>query len=247
MQRVLAAAVVIVAGAGVALGVYGVTTPPHVVPITPLPTPTHRSALPPGPSSTVVPTRAHAPTTAKPPTPNAPGVHHGEPIAKVVRSAPVHLNIPSLSISSALGPPRGLNADGAIDDAPLSGPTWSLPWWYDKGPAPGQNGSAVILGHVDSALGAGRLGVFFTLGKLTPGRRVDVTLADGTVTVWQVVSTRLYTDDDFPDATVYDPWGPRLLRLITCGGTFDWTTHEYESATVVTARPARSEKPTAVK
>lgn len=82
--------------------------------------------------------------------------------------------------------------------------------------------------------------MFFRLGDLRPGQSVDVTLADGSITRWLVRSVRLYSDVHFPDTTVYDPSGPSALRLVTCGGTFDWRTHTYESATVVTAQPAGS-------
>jgi hypothetical protein len=156
--------------------------------------------------------------------------------AALARSAPVSIDIPALSLSSDFGPARGVDSSGAIDDAPLSGPTWSLPWWYDEGPAPGQDGSAVILGHVDSAIGAGGLGVFFRLGDLRPGESLDVRLADGSVTHWVVTSRHLYGDAAFPDALVYGVAGPPTLRLVTCGGSFDWQTHLYQSALVVSAR-----------
>ncbi len=160
------------------------------------------------------------------------------PISPRARSAPVHISVPAVGISSVLGPARGLKPDGTIDDAPLSGPLWSLPWWYEGGPTPGQNGSAVILGHVDSAAGAGHLGVFFRLGDLRPGQQVIVALANGSVTRWTIATNRLYLDGQFPNTAVYNRSGPLTLRLVTCGGSFDWQTHEYQSVTVVTARPA---------
>jgi hypothetical protein len=159
----------------------------------------------------------------------------GASAPETARSQPVGISIPALRISSALGPARGLNEDGTISDAPLSGPTWSLPWWYDGGPAPGEAGSAVLLGHVDSAVGAGRLGVFFRLGELAPGDTILVQLADGLDTRWTTVSTALYPDRRFPDALVYSRSGAPTLRLVTCGGRFDPVTGHYESAVVVTA------------
>lgn len=162
-----------------------------------------------------------------PPTPQAgdaratAAVATGASSPKVVPSPPVRITIPSIGVASVLGPPRGLTPQGTIDDAPLSGPIWSLPWWYDRGRIPGEPGSAVILGHVDSASGAGHLGVFFRLGDLRPGALVTVTLADGTVTRWTVESVDMYPDTGFPDSVVYDPSGPPRLRLVTCGGAFD--------------------------
>lgn len=156
----------------------------------------------------------------------------------IARSAPVHISIPSIGVTSNLGPARGLTAADTITDAPLSGPIWNLPWWVSVGPAPGQDGSAAIIGHVDSAIGAGHLGVFFRLGNLAPGSLISVTLEDGAATNWIVKSNVLYPDSTFPDATVYAKTGPPTLTLITCGGAFDYTTHLYKSAVVITAREA---------
>ena len=157
------------------------------------------------------------------------------PVVALPRSAPVSVSIPSLGVSSRLGPARGLSPEGTIDDAPLSGSTWSLPWWYEDGPSPGEAGSAVLLGHVDSAAGAGHLGVFFRLGELKSGDTIMVTLENGLPTQWTVASTSVYSDAGFPDGLVYARTGEPTLRLVTCGGVFDWRTHRYESTVVVTA------------
>jgi sortase family protein len=239
MRRWLPAAAVI-GSAGLALSIYGISTPPHVQPpisaaqgnaraekaSSPTRPAISRSAA--SSASTTVPVRVRRERPH-------PLVHEGASKKQEQRSAPARLTLPSLGISSRLGPARGLNPDGTIADAPLVGPTWSLPWWYDQGPSPGQSGSAVILGHVDSALGQGRLGVFFRLGDVRAGQRIDVTLANHIITRWTVTSVRLYADALFPDAVVYARTGPPALRLVTCGGAFDWSTHEYESSVVVTA------------
>ena len=209
-----AAAFAVVSGIG--LATFGLTSPPHVTPPAPR-------------------TAAHQRTTPVQGGTSRPVVA-GRPTVEA--SPPVSIAIPALGISSALGPQRGLTAAGTIDDAPLSGPTWALPWWYDNGPTPGEDGSAVILGHVDSAIGAGHLGVFFALGSLRPGQAITVDLSDGSVTRWVVTSVVLYPDSQFPDALVYAHSGSPVLRLVTCGGTFNSQTHGYESATVVTATPA---------
>jgi len=209
--RRLWASTALVLAAGLGLVVYGLVTPPH--------------AHPPAPRVSRGKGGADVSITS------SPALRH----ATAPASSPVSIAIPALRISSVLGPERGLTANGFIDDAPLSGPSWSLPWWYDSGPSPGQDGSAVILGHVDSAVGAGHLGVFFRLGNLAPGQRIIVALANGSVTRWVVTATVLYPDDRFPNTLVYARSGPPVLRLVTCGGTFDWQTHGYESVLVVTA------------
>lgn len=181
-------------------------------------------------------TALHAPS---PPAPQAASLRPHLDVrpsgATVSASPPVRIEVPAIGVSSELGPARGLTASGHVDDAPISGPIWALPWWYDRGASPGQPGSAVILGHVDSAVGAGHLGVFFRLAQLKPGDAIDVQLADGAVTRWRVVSDAMYPDTHFPDATVYSRSGPPTLRLVTCGGAYNWSTHLYESAVVVTA------------
>jgi Sortase domain len=199
---------------GVGLAALGVTAPRYAQP--PISLASHRS-----------PTPALAAEAAARRTPT--------PSAALARSAPQSIAIPALGVASRFGPARGLNTNGTVNDAPLSGPVWSLPWWYDYGPSPGQRGSAVLLGHVDSAVGAGHLGVFFRLGEMQPGEAIEVRLADGVLTRWTAVSTVVYRDSEFPDAAVYDTTGLPTLRLVTCGGPFDWRTHHYESAVVVTA------------
>lgn len=203
-------AVVVLVAAGLAAVFFGLSSPAKIVP--------------PQPSARGV---AHAPVV-----PHDGEVHQA---AASARSQPTTLSIPALKIATALGPPRGLTSEGTIDDAPLSGPDWALPWWYDGGPSPGQHGSAVLLGHVDSAIGSGHLGAFFSLGKAQRGDKATVTLADHVVTRWSVRSVVLYPDARFPDATVYARTGSPTLRLVTCGGRFDPTTHLYQSVVVVTA------------
>lgn len=239
-MRLWLPAAAVIGSAGLALTVYGISTPPHLQPPSfaaegtgraeKALSPTHR-ALSRSISSSATTT---VPRPVRRERPHA-LVHKVASKEQEPRSAPARLALPSLGISSRLGPARGLNPDGTLDDAPLVGPTWSLPWWYDEGPSPGQSGSAVILGHVDSALGEGGLGVFFRLGDVRAGQRIDVTLANHITTHWTVTSVRLYADALFPDALVYARSGPPALRLVTCGGAFDWSTHEYESSLVVTA------------
>jgi sortase (surface protein transpeptidase) len=102
--------------------------------------------------------------------------------------------------------------------------------WYVNGAAPGQIGSAVILGHVDSYTGPG---VFFELKTLVAGDRINVVLADGAVTTFAVTKVVEYSKTSFPDQLVYGSHGIRSLQLVTCGGTFDHATGHYESNVVV--------------
>jgi sortase (surface protein transpeptidase) len=110
--------------------------------------------------------------------------------------------------------------------------TTALAGWYTGSPRPGAVGSSVIAGHVDSYLGPG---IFFRLHQLRHGERIYVRQAGGRVAVFQVISVRLYSHTSFPRTLVYGLTPTPTLRLITCGGTFDWQTRGYLSNVVVYA------------
>ncbi len=142
-----------------------------------------------------------------------------------VRSTPVELSIPAISLSVSLST-LGLNADGTVQ-VPTD---IQQPGWYRLGPTPGQLGSAVILGHVDSYQGPA---VFFQLRTLVAGDQIDVGLADGVTAVFQVTSVAMYSKLAFPDQQVYGSHRYSALQLVTCGGVFDSQTGHYLSNIVV--------------
>ena len=141
------------------------------------------------------------------------------------RSAPVSLRIPAIGLSVPVST-LGLNPDGTVE-VPTD---FQEPGWYRLGPSPGQMGSAVILGHVDSHQGPA---VFFRLRSLTAGDQVEVTLADGVMTSFVVTSVAMYPKTGFPAQQVYGSHDSSALQLVTCGGTFDAQTGSYLSNIVV--------------
>ncbi|MFX0578994.1 class F sortase [Nocardia nepalensis] len=166
-----------------------------------------------GTSSTASTSVAAAPAT---------GVHTAAPIG---RSTPVSFKIASVNASGSLIA-VGLNSDGSVQ-VPAD---YQQAAWYQKGPAPGEQGSAVILGHVDSYQGAG---VFFELKKVKPGDMIDVTRADGKTAHFKVTDVRMYLKAQFPDQTVFGARGGATLQVVTCGGEFDQTARTYLSNVVV--------------
>jgi hypothetical protein len=142
-----------------------------------------------------------------------------------VRSTPTQLTIPAISLSVSLGT-LGLNSDGTVQ-VPTD---IQQPGWYRLGPSPGEIGSAVILGHVDSYQGPA---VFFKLRALVAGDAVDVVLADGFTAEFKVTSVAQYLKTSFPNEAVYTSHGYSALQLITCGGAFDSHTGHYLSNIVV--------------
>jgi hypothetical protein len=146
------------------------------------------------------------------------------------RSAPVSVAIPAIGVQSALLR-LGLNPDGTIQVPDLSTSADEAAW-YKYSVTPGQLGTSVIEGHVDSDQGPA---VFYRLGALRPGEHIDVRLADGITAVFRVTGVREYAKADFPTKMIYGQTNYASLRLVTCGGTFDFATGHYLSSVVVFA------------
>ena len=153
------------------------------------------------------------------------------PVTPARVSRPTYLSIPVIGVHTRLIQ-LGLTAQGTLQ-VPAS---TSVAGWYTANPRPGQIGSAVIAGHIDSYQGPG---VFFRLRLLRPGDRVYVRRANGTLVVFRVYAERSYGKDHFPTQRVYGPAPDPELRLITCGGIFDPAIGSYLSNVVVYATQIR--------
>lgn len=157
----------------------------------------------------------------------------GAPAADVQDAAvPVGLAVPAIDLDLTSLDSLGVDGDGAIEvpaDPADAG-------WLTASAPPGTTGPAVIAGHVDSATGPG---VFARLDELTPGDEVGVRLDDGTSVTYVVTATDSYPKADFPTEQVYGPVPAPVLRLITCGGTFDRDARSYQDNVVVYAALAR--------
>jgi hypothetical protein len=153
------------------------------------------------------------------------------------RSVPVSVTIPAIGVQSPLLR-LGLNPDGTLQVPSLT-TSADRAAWYRGSVTPGQIGTSLIEGHVDSYAGPA---VFFRLGALRPGNNVDVRLADGVTAVFRVTGVREYAKNNFPAKIIYGPTDYASLRLITCGGAFDSGTGHYLSAIVVFASLESSKK-----
>lgn len=128
---------------------------------------------------------------------------------------PVRIDIPKIHVTSSLDR-LGRAADGTVE-VPSD---WQVAGWYAPGPRPGDPGSAVILGHVDSKSGPA---VFYRLRELDRGDEIRVARADGSTVRFVVERTQQYPKGRFPTDEVYYPTLTPTLRLVTCGGAFDPT------------------------
>jgi hypothetical protein len=144
------------------------------------------------------------------------------------QSPPVRLTIDAIGVDTMLVP-LGLDAEGALqvpEDFGRAG-------WFTGGPLPGEQGPAVIAGHVDSRGGPA---VFYRLRELKAGDTVQVRRAEGTRLRFAVESVHRYPKAAFPRAAVFGTATAQALRLITCGGSFDHQRHSYRDNLVVDAR-----------
>src|SRR5215468_11202567 len=144
-------------------------------------------------------------------------------------SVPVRIEIPALAVKAPIMR-LGRNGDGTVQVPPLA--DHNLAGWYDGSVTPGQAGSSVVLGHVDSYAGPS---VFFSIKNLLRGDVIDVARADGTVAAFAVDGVQKVAKVLFPTSAVYGNVPYPGLRLVTCGGPFDAPQGQYLDNIVVYA------------
>ena len=105
--------------------------------------------------------------------------------------------------------------------------------WYDFSAHPGFGGNAVFAGHVDYIhVGAA---VFWNLKDVEPGDMIRVQLTDGTEYRYAVNFKQQYEAATAPVDQIVGPTSNQTVTLITCGGTFNPATHQYDKRLVVRA------------
>jgi sortase (surface protein transpeptidase) len=135
--------------------------------------------------------------------------------APLAPSTPTQIEIPAIGVRAPIMR-VGLNSDGTVQVPPLG--NHNLAAWYDGSVMPGQDGSSVILGHVDTYAGPS---VFYSIKNLRRGDAIDVVRADGSRAAFTVIGVEAAAKSDFPTDDVYDNVPYPALRLVTCGGPFD--------------------------
>ncbi len=151
-------------------------------------------------------------------------------------SGPVDLDSPRTIVIPAIGVATELVPLGIQPDGTLAVPEdYSRAGWYTDGPEPGESGAAVIVGHVDSKDGPA---AFFRLHELQPGQSIMIRTTSGSTTTFLVESIEQHAKERFPTAAVYSVSSEPSLRLITCGGQFDWDRATYRDNLIVYTRPA---------
>ncbi|MER6513109.1 class F sortase [Nonomuraea sp. NPDC050227] len=148
------------------------------------------------------------------------------PAASVV---PKSIDIPSLDLEAPLMK-LGLSKDGEVELPPYEKP--KMAGWYSGSAVPGEKGASVIIGHVDTKTAPA---VFYKLRQLRKGETVKVERSDGKVVSFKVDAIEQVSKDHFPARRVYVDDG---LKLVTCGGKFDYARGEYVDNIIVYASRA---------
>ncbi len=139
------------------------------------------------------------------------------------------LRIPAININIPLEQ-VGLTTQGAVDvpRSPISAA------WFNLGPRPGDNGSAVVVGHYGRWKN-GLSGAFNNLSKLRQGDKIYIENAKGSTTIFVVRERKSYD----PQADAYDVFNSDddkpHLNLITCEGAWDKVSKSYSKRLVIFA------------
>ena len=148
---------------------------------------------------------------------------------QVAAGRPVSITIPAAGVEARVVP-VGLRPDRSMEV-----PGVDQAGWYEPGPRPGEAGPAVIVGHVDSRSGPA---VFFRLGQLRRGDQIVVGQAGGGSRSFLVERVERQVKEALPVERIWNRTNRPVLRLTTCGGSFDRSTGHYRDNIIVYARAA---------
>ncbi|MER6711504.1 MULTISPECIES: class F sortase [unclassified Streptomyces] len=188
---------------------------------------------PPHAPPAVAPAASAAPAVPEtPPASAAPPRSAASEAGGLPRSRPVRLHIPKIAVDAPFTD-LAIGRSGQLDPPPAD--DTNLVGWYAEGHSPGETGTAIIAGHVDTKTSPA---VFARLGELRKGDRFHVTRADGSRATFVVDDARSFPKDDFPSERVYGDTPDPQVRLITCSGAYDRQARDYTENLVVFAHLA---------
>lgn len=106
--------------------------------------------------------------------------------------------------------------------------------WYLESAKPGEPGAMLLDGHVT---GPTQKGIFYDLKKLVAGDVIEIERGDGKKFNYSVVNSKTYDKDKVDMAAALTPVEPGKpgLNLITCAGSFNKQSDQYEDRLIVFA------------
>ncbi|MGW5968652.1 class F sortase [Streptomyces sp. NPDC055186] len=151
------------------------------------------------------------------------------PTKELPRSAPTRIRIPDIDVDAPFTD-LALGASGQLDAPPAD--DTNLVGWFADGVSPGERGTAIIAGHVDTKTSPA---VFARLSELEKGDRFKVERADGRDATFVIDHAESFAKKNFPDDRVYADADDAQVRLITCSGAYDRVAKDYTENLVVFA------------
>jgi len=140
---------------------------------------------------------------------------------------PVRLIIPKIGVDAVVES-LGLTSDGAMDVPKVPNDVA----WFNLGPRPGENGSAVIAGHYGFWKN-GKGSVFDDLNKLRKGDKIFIEDKKGTIIAFVVRELKRYDQAaDVPEVFNLND-GKSHLNLITCEGIWDKDKKTYSDRLII--------------
>jgi LPXTG-site transpeptidase (sortase) family protein len=145
----------------------------------------------------------------------------------VSSGAPVRLSIPAINVYANIQhvgvTPRGEMAVPSNNEDV---------GWFDFGPRPGEDGSAVMAGHYGTWKN-GQDSVFDNLHALRAGDTLYIEDAQGAITSFVVRESRQYASEADAEDVFSSNDGKSHLNLITCNGVWDRAKKSYDKRLVV--------------
>lgn len=169
-------------------------------------------------------------TDVAPPSAPKASATTADPARPMPTRTPVEIRIGGIGIRMPVVP-EGVTTDGQMS-LPAKPSTLG---WYRFGAKPGQRGSTVLAGHVDTKrFGIGPLA---QLPEVEAGATIRLRLSDGSTLWYRVAGLRSVDKQSRALESVFDESGPSRLRIVTCGGKFDPQNGGYQDNVVLTAVP----------
>ena len=137
---------------------------------------------------------------------------------------PVRVVIPVIKVEAPIV------AVGLTNGTDMEVPAVGIVGWYKLGAAPGASRPSVLVSHVSWN---GQKGAFYRLKDLKPGDEVQVYDASGDCAVFLVDWSETVLKTSLPTQRIWNHTHEAVIRLVTCGGTYDPTTDHYLSNVIV--------------
>jgi len=167
-------------------------------------------------------------TTPEPSTSTLPLTSAETDTSQALDFIPSRLHIPSIKLDAPIVP-VGILDNGQMD-VPQSSDIVGI---LEPGIMPGELGTAIMAGHVDSKTGPA---IFYPLKKLNSGDQVLIFNEEGQQLVYEVTSIESYLTSEAPLDKIFGDTDQSLLNLITCTGKFNRKLGTHEKRLVVYTR-----------